>query len=81
LHITTGRCILTERSGMVGNGRDRTKKVGVYNRWMSEPYWGCGCSGDKQGDYICGRCEDHCECLRAPGDEGAIRSPGGVSDE
>jgi hypothetical protein len=48
------------------------QKVGVYNSCMSGPFWGCGCSGDKQGDYICGGCEDHCECPTAPGHEGAI---------
>ena len=40
-------------------------KVVVYNRSVSEPFWGCGCSGDKEGDYICGRCKDHCECPAA----------------
>jgi hypothetical protein len=56
-------------------------RVGVHNCRMTKPFWGCVCSGDKPGDYICGRCEDHCECPPAPDHEGAIRSPGGVPDE
>jgi hypothetical protein len=24
--------------------------------------WACGCSTDKAGDYLCGRCHDHCQC-------------------
>ena len=45
-----------------------------FKRRTRQNVLACGCSGDKSGCYLCGRCTDHCEC--PPFDE--IGSPGTV---
>ena len=43
---------------------------------MSESSYSCGCSGDKIGCNMCGKCNEHCACPPSIGHEGDMGSPG-----
>jgi hypothetical protein len=51
--------------GFLAKASGIPKRIASFVRSKSHAdpgVWACGCSGDKPGDYLCGRCVDHCEC-------------------
>ena len=49
--------------GFLAKASGINKRIASFVRSKRDPgAWACGCSVNKAGDYLCGRCIDHCEC-------------------